>query len=61
MGSWSELTIGAGVPLNMLSKWMDHGSLEVTTIYVNAPTAIQRNRSLPIDRTSIEVQSTAGR
>ena len=28
--------IGAGVPLNMLSKWMGHASLEVTTIYANA-------------------------
>ena len=28
--------IGAGVPLNMLSKWMGHGSLEVTAIYANA-------------------------
>jgi len=25
-----------GVPLNMLSKWMGHGSLEVTAIYANA-------------------------
>jgi len=28
--------IGAGVPLNMLSKWMGHASLEVTAIYANA-------------------------
>ncbi|SEA63611.1 tyrosine-type recombinase/integrase [Rubrimonas cliftonensis] len=25
-----------GVPLNMLAKWMGHGSLEVTAIYANA-------------------------
>lgn len=28
--------IGAGVPLNLLSKWMGHASLEVTAIYANA-------------------------
>jgi integrase/recombinase XerD len=28
--------IASGVPLNMLSKWMGHASLEVTAIYVNA-------------------------
>lgn len=28
--------IGAGVPLNMLSKWMGHASLEVTAIYADA-------------------------
>lgn len=28
--------ISAGVPLNMLSKWMGHASLEVTAIYANA-------------------------
>lgn len=28
--------IGAGVPLNMLSKWMGHSTLEVTAIYANA-------------------------
>jgi integrase len=28
--------IGCGVPLNMLSKWMGHASLEVTAIYANA-------------------------
>jgi len=28
--------IGSGVPLNMLSKWMGHASLEVTAIYANA-------------------------
>lgn len=28
--------IGSGVPLNMLSKWMGHASMEVTAIYANA-------------------------
>ena len=28
--------IGSGVPLNMLSKWMGHSTLEVTAIYANA-------------------------
>jgi len=28
--------IGSGVPLNMLSKWMGHATLEVTAIYANA-------------------------
>ena len=28
--------ISSGVPLNMLSKWMGHASLEVTAIYANA-------------------------
>lgn len=28
--------ISAGVPLNMLSKWMGHSTLEITSIYVNA-------------------------
>jgi integrase len=28
--------IGAGVPLNMLSKWMGHATLEVTAIYADA-------------------------
>jgi integrase/recombinase XerD len=28
--------IASGVPLNMLSKWMGHASLEVTAIYANA-------------------------
>jgi len=27
---------GAGVPLNLLSRWMGHASLEVTAIYANA-------------------------
>jgi integrase/recombinase XerD len=26
----------SGVPLNMLSKWMGHATLEVTAIYANA-------------------------
>ena len=28
--------LNATVPLNMLSKWMGHASLEVTAIYANA-------------------------
>jgi integrase/recombinase XerD len=28
--------ISSGVPLNMLSKWMGHTTLEVTAIYANA-------------------------
>lgn len=28
--------IGSGVPLNLLSKWMGHASLEVTAIYADA-------------------------
>ena len=28
--------IACGVPLNMLSKWMGHATLEVTAIYANA-------------------------
>ena len=28
--------MSSGVPLNMLSKWMGHASLEVTAIYANA-------------------------
>lgn len=28
--------ISSGVPLNMLSKWMGHASLEVTAIYADA-------------------------
>ena len=28
--------IASGVPLNMLSKWMGHATLEVTAIYANA-------------------------
>ena len=28
--------IGCGVPLNLLSRWMGHASLEVTAIYANA-------------------------
>jgi site-specific recombinase XerD len=34
-----------GVPLNMLSKWMGHGSLEVTAIYANALGEEQREIS----------------
>jgi len=28
--------ISSGIPINMLSKWMGHSSLEVTSIYANA-------------------------
>lgn len=28
--------IGSGIPLNLLSKWMGHSSLEVTAIYADA-------------------------
>ena len=34
--------IGSGVPLNMLSKWMGHASLEVTAIYANATGSEER-------------------
>lgn len=33
----------SGVPLNMLSKWMGHASLEVTAIYANALGAEERS------------------
>ena len=33
---YGVLAISSGVPLNMLSKWMGHASLEVTAIYANA-------------------------
>jgi integrase/recombinase XerD len=35
--------ISKHVPLNMLSKWMGHASLEVTAIYANALGEEQRN------------------
>jgi integrase/recombinase XerD len=35
--------ISCGVPLNMLSKWMGQGSLEVTAIYANALGEEQHN------------------
>ncbi len=35
--------ISSGVPLNMLSKWMGHASLEVTSIYANALGEEQHN------------------
>jgi len=35
--------ISKAVPLNMLSKWMGHASLEVTAIYANAVGEEQRN------------------
>jgi len=35
--------ISKGVPLNMLSKWMGHASLEVTAIYANALGEEQRS------------------
>ena len=28
--------VGSGVPLNMLCRWMSHGSLKVTAIYADA-------------------------
>jgi integrase/recombinase XerD len=34
--------ISCGVPLNMLSKWMGHATLEVTAIYANALGAEER-------------------
>lgn len=34
--------VGSGVPLNLLSRWMGHASLEVTAIYANAPGEEQR-------------------
>jgi integrase len=34
--------ISAGVPLNMLSKWMGHSKIETTAIYANALGAEQR-------------------
>jgi len=33
---FSVHAISSGVPLNMLSKWMGHSTLEVTAIYANA-------------------------
>jgi integrase/recombinase XerD len=42
--------IGSGVPLNMLSKWMGHASLEVIAIYANAQGEAQhKHRSADID------------
>ncbi len=35
--------ISSGVPLNMLSKWMGHSSLEITAIYANALGEEQHN------------------
>ncbi len=35
--------ISSGVPLNLLSKWMGHASLEVTAIYANALGKEQHN------------------
>lgn len=35
--------ISRNIPLNMLSKWMGHASLEVTAIYANALGEEQRN------------------
>lgn len=34
--AFGVMAISKGVPLNMLSKWMGHASLEVTAIYANA-------------------------
>lgn len=41
--AYGVLAISKGVPLNMLSKWMGHASLEVTAIYANALGEEQRN------------------
>jgi integrase/recombinase XerD len=35
--------ISKSIPLNMLSQWMGHASLEVTAIYANALGEEQRN------------------
>ena len=35
--------INSGIPLNMLSKWMGHASLEITSIYANALGEEQHN------------------
>ena len=35
--------INAGVPLNMLRKWMGHASIETTAIYANAVGAEEQN------------------
>jgi integrase len=35
--------ISKSIPLNMLSKWMGHASLEVTAIYASALGEEQRN------------------
>jgi integrase/recombinase XerD len=35
--------VSKGIPLNMLSKWMGHASLEVTAIYANALGEEQRS------------------
>jgi Site-specific recombinase XerD len=35
--------LGSGVPLNMLSKWLGHSSLETTAIYANALGEEQRD------------------
>ncbi|WP_313030558.1 site-specific integrase [Brucella sp.] len=37
--------ISAGVPLNMLSKWMGHSAIEVTAIYTNAIGSEQKQLS----------------
>ena len=34
--------IGCGVPLNLLSRWMGHASLEVTAVYADALGAEER-------------------
>ena len=40
--SYGVAAISAGVPLNMLSKWMGHSKIETTAIYANALGAEQR-------------------
>jgi integrase/recombinase XerD len=34
--AYGVMAITNGIPLNMVSKWMGHASLEVTAIYANA-------------------------
>jgi integrase/recombinase XerD len=41
--SYGVHAISKNIPLNMLSKWMGHASLEVTAIYANALGEEQRN------------------
>ena len=38
MTAWRQVkaVIAAGVPLNMLSKWMGHATLETTAIYARS-------------------------
>ena len=40
---FGDHAISAGVPFNLLSKWLGHATLEVTAIYANALGEEQRN------------------